>query len=125
VKYSFYDDVNVLGDTSNIGTIKENAETLTDAGKEVGLEVNAENTKYISLSCNKNKVQNHDIKIANRFFENVAHFKHLGTTISNQNFIQEKIKRRLDSSNACYQSIQKLWSFRLLSKSINLGCTKL
>jgi hypothetical protein len=30
--------VNPQGD--NIGTVKKNTETLTDAGKEVGLEVN-------------------------------------------------------------------------------------
>jgi hypothetical protein len=35
------DDVNLLGD--NIGTIKENTETLIDARKEVGIEVNREN----------------------------------------------------------------------------------
>jgi hypothetical protein len=35
----YADDVNLLGDN-----LKENTETLTDASKEVGLEVNAENT---------------------------------------------------------------------------------
>jgi hypothetical protein len=34
--------VNLLGD--NTDTIKKNTETLTDASKEVGLEVNAEKT---------------------------------------------------------------------------------
>jgi hypothetical protein len=34
--------VNLLGD--NTDNIKKNAETLTDASKEVGLEVNAEKT---------------------------------------------------------------------------------
>jgi hypothetical protein len=40
---SYADDVNLLGD--NIDTINENTETLTDASKEVGLEVNVEKTK--------------------------------------------------------------------------------
>jgi hypothetical protein len=43
------DDVNPLGD--NKDTIKKNKETLTDTSKEVGLEVNAEKTKYMSLEC--------------------------------------------------------------------------
>jgi hypothetical protein len=46
----FYaDDVNLLGD--NIDTIKKNQETLIDASKVVGPEINAENYTYILLSC--------------------------------------------------------------------------
>jgi hypothetical protein len=41
------DDVNLLGD--NIDTIKKNTEILIDAGKEVGLEINVEKTKYMLL----------------------------------------------------------------------------
>jgi hypothetical protein len=43
-----------------------------DASKEDGLEVNTEKTKYILLSRHQNAGQNHDIKIANRCFKNVA-----------------------------------------------------
>jgi hypothetical protein len=77
-----------------INTIKKNMETLIDANKEVGLEVNAEKSKYMWLSRHQNAGQKHDIKIVDRYFENVAQFKYLGTTISDQNLIQEKIKRR-------------------------------
>jgi hypothetical protein len=44
--------------------------------------------------------QNHDIKIANRYFENVAQLRYLGTAIRNQNLIQKEIKRRLNLGNA-------------------------
>jgi hypothetical protein len=62
--------VNLLGD--NLDTVKRNTETLIDACKEVGLEINVEKTKYMLLSCQQNVGQNRDIKIANRSFENVS-----------------------------------------------------
>jgi hypothetical protein len=108
--------VNLLG--NNIDTIKKNMETLIDASKEVGPEINVEKTKYILLSRHQNVGQNRDIKIANRSFENVSHFKYLGTTVTNQNLIQEEIKRRLNSGTACYHSVQNLLSSRLLPKNV-------
>jgi hypothetical protein len=72
------DDMNLLGD--NIDAIKKNTQTLIDANKEVGLEVNTEKTKYMLLSHHQNAGQNRDIKIANRCFENVVQFRYLGKT---------------------------------------------
>ena len=47
-------------------------------------------------------------------------FKHLGTTLKNQNFIQEDIKSRLKLENACYHSVQNILSPSLLSKNIKI-----
>jgi hypothetical protein len=81
---AYTDDINLLGD--NIDTIKKNTETLIDANKEVGLEINVEQTKYMLLSRRQNVGQNRDIKIANRSFENVSQFKYLGTTVKKPKF---------------------------------------
>jgi hypothetical protein len=120
---AYADGVNLMSD--NINSIKKNTEALIDAGREVGLEVNAEKTKYMLLSRYRNEGQNHDIKIANRCFEIVAQFKYLGTTVTYQNLIHEEIKIRLNSGNAYYHSVQNLLSSRLLSKNIKLKYTEL
>jgi hypothetical protein len=114
--------VNLLDDS--VDTINKNTQTLIDASKEVGLEVNTEKTKYMLLSRHQNAGQNQDIKIGNRCFENVAQFRYLGTTIRNQNLIQEEIKRSLNSGNACYHSVQNLLSLRLLSKNVKIRIYK-
>jgi hypothetical protein len=111
-------DVNLLGD--NIDSIKKNTDALTDTRKEVGLEENTEKAKYMLLSCHQNAGQNHDIKVANRSFENVAQFNYLRTTVTNQNLIQEEIRRRLNLGNACYHSVKNLLSSHLLSKNITI-----
>jgi hypothetical protein len=48
---AYTDDVNLLRD--NIDAIKKNTETVINASKEVGAEINAEKTKYMLLSCNR------------------------------------------------------------------------
>jgi hypothetical protein len=113
---AYADDMNVLGD--NIDAIKKNTETLIDASTEVGLEINVEKTKYVFLSRHQSEGQNPDIKIANTAFETVSQFRYLGTTVTNQNLIQEKIKRRLNSGNACYHSVYNFLSYCLLPKNL-------
>jgi hypothetical protein len=72
---------------------------------------------YMLLSRHQNAGKNHDIRTGNRCSENVAQFRYLGKTITNQNLIHEEIKRRLNSGNVCYHSVQNLLSIVLLSKT--------
>ena len=61
-----------------------------------------------------------NIKTDNSSFERVEDFKYSGTTLTNQNFIQVKIKSILKSGNDCYSSVQNLLSSSLLSKNLKI-----
>jgi hypothetical protein len=76
------------------------------------------------LSRQQNAGQNHDIKITNRSFENLAHFIYLGMTVRNQNFIQEELMGRLDLVMFRCHSVQNFSSSRLLSRNIRIRIYK-
>jgi hypothetical protein len=118
----YANDINLLGDSVN--TIKENSETLLEAGRDDDLEINAEKTKYMIMSRHQNSGQNQNIRIANESFENVATFKYLGATLTNQNDIHDEIKSRLNSGNACYYSVQNILSSSLTPKNLKIKIYK-
>jgi hypothetical protein len=70
------------------------------------------------MSSDQNAGQSHNVKTNNISFERVEQFKYFRTTLPEQNHIQEEIKSRLLSWNACYHLVQNLLSSSLLSKNI-------
>ena len=60
------------------------------ASKEAGLEVNAEKRLYLHFLWT-NAILNHNLRIANKAFENVAKFTHLGKKLTNQKRMNEGI----------------------------------
>jgi hypothetical protein len=60
------------------------------------------------LSRDQYAGENHNIEVGDSSFENVAQFKYLGTAVTNQNIIEEEIRRRLNSGNACYHLVEHL-----------------
>jgi len=104
----------------SVRTVEKNMETSVFIGKEIGLVVNAGKTKYMVMSRAQNAGRSHSMKNDNSSFERVEEFKYLGTALSNQNCIQEEIKSRLKSGNACCHSVQNLLSSSLLSKNLKI-----
>jgi hypothetical protein len=98
-------------------SFEKNTKTLLEASRDVGLEINAEKTKYMIMSRQPNSGQNEKVRTANESFEKVAKFKYLGKTLTNKSVIHDEIKSRLNSGNACYYSVQNLLSSCLISKT--------
>jgi hypothetical protein len=64
------------------------------------------------MSWDQDAGRGHNIKIDNSSFETAEQYKYLGATLTNQNSVQEEIKSRLKSGNACYHSLQNIWPKR-------------
>ena len=74
----------------SIHTLKKNTEILLIRNEAIGLEVNPDKTKYMVMSRDQNAGQSHNIKTDNSSLERVEQFRLLGTTLTNQNSVQEE-----------------------------------
>ena len=72
------------------------------------------------MSRDQNAGRSHNFRIGNISLEKVEEFKFMGTNLKNQNSIEEEIKSRLKSGNACYHSVQILLSCSVLPKNIKI-----
>ena len=71
---AYADHVNILGGSAH--TVKENAEALSVATKEIGLEVNADKSKYMFMSRDRNAGRCQSVKMDNCSIERVEEFKY-------------------------------------------------
>ena len=87
----------ILG--GSVHTVKKDTQAFVVASNEIGLEFIADKTKYMFRSRDQNAGRSHSIKSDNKTYESVEEFECLGTTLTNQNSLQEEIKSRLKSGN--------------------------
>jgi hypothetical protein len=105
---AYADDVNIVEEDTD--TIQRNTKALLDASKEVCLEVNPEETKYMLVSRCQKAGQRQSIIIGNRSFESVAKFKYLGTTLTDQNFTwRRSLQFRYLNTCAVSRDYMKWW----------------
>jgi hypothetical protein len=76
----------------SVHTVNENAESSVVATKEIGLEVNADKTKYIVMSRDRNAGRCHRMKTDSISIERVEELKYLGKKLTDKCSIQEEIK---------------------------------
>ena len=91
---------------------------LFEACKDIGLAVNRRKTKYMEIGRHRGMIANEHIRIGSNYYEKVKVFKYLGSLVTNQNSIQEEIKKNVDLKQEILVIIQPK-HFCLFSKNIN------
>ena len=73
----------------SVRTTDKNTENWVASNKETGLQKNVKETKCFPMFRDQNAGQKHSTEIDNSSFTKSEDFKYLGTTLKNQNYIQE------------------------------------
>lgn len=119
---AYADDIVLI--TRGPETLKDVFLELFTAAKKLGLEVNAEKTKYMVISPNEARRRRENITIANMTFENVESFVYLGAELNSANKISSEIQRRIMAANRAYFANIKLLKSRLLSRTTKIKVYK-
>jgi hypothetical protein len=85
----FYAD-NILG--VSVHTLKKNTGALVVVSKGIGLEGNADKTKYMLMPLDQNAGRSHNMKIDNGTSERVEQLKYLGTNLRIKIILRKKLR---------------------------------
>jgi len=72
------------------------------------------------MMCTRKQHKENKLEIDNMSFESVQSFKYLGSTVNQNNTIEEEIKERLIAGNKAFYANQKMFQNKLLSKKSKL-----
>ena len=76
--------------------VKKNAEALLVGSKEIGLEVNADKTKYMIISRDHNTGRSHNIKTDNSSFERVEDFRYFWNNLNKSKFFPGRNEEQIE-----------------------------
>jgi sorting nexin-29 len=93
--------------------LKEAFLSLERAGREMGLKIHEEKTKYLTTRVNKNQPQYFQIEKFN--FETVHSFTYLGCLIDANNDISAEIKKRILLANKGFYGLKRQFRSQFLS----------
>jgi hypothetical protein len=88
---SYADDIDIIARSQT--ALKEASLSLERAAGEMGLKINEEKTKYLTMRVNKNQPKHFQIENFN--FETVQSFTYLGSLINVNNDNSVEIKKRI------------------------------
>ena len=93
---------------------------MATKARTMGLEINAEKTKYMRMSVEERNRKGNNFEIGNESFERVSSFIYLGTEVNNKNSINQEIQRRLIAGNRAFYANINLLKSRMLSRKTKL-----
>ena len=75
---------------------------------------------FRDMKCRRRQYRENKIEIETMSFESVQSFKYLGSTVNQNNTIEEEFKERLIAGNRAYSANQKMFQSKLLSRKSKL-----
>ena len=78
--------------------------------------LNENKTKY--MTCTRKRYRENKLEIDNMSFESVQSFKYLGSTVNQNNKIEEEIKERIIAGNRAFYANQKMFQKQIIIKEI-------
>jgi hypothetical protein len=113
---AYADDIIIIGRTKQV-TMDTFTKPKNEASKFC-LLINENKMKY--MMCTRKQHRENKLEIDNTSFESVQSFKYLGSTVNQNNTIEEEIKERLIAGNKAFYANQKMFHNKLLSKKSKL-----
>jgi len=100
------------------------SQKLKQEAEKYGLAINQNKTKYMGHSRTQTNRKDMEIEIEGMKIEEVSKTKYIGTTVTKDNLIEEKIKERIAASNRDSFTNQKILQSKLISKKTKRSCIK-
>lgn len=115
-KLAYADDIALMSE--DLQGVKVLTRDLKEQSTKLGLEINQDKTKIMTLSRHDHSYD--IINIDGMQIETVAKFKYLGSSITDKNVMDHEITERLGAGNKCFYSLLDIFKRRQISRTTKL-----